>query len=40
MDHLYLDGIPIKEVETLSVVGFHFDHHLILTAMIDKMVFT
>ena len=39
-DHssLVMDGIPIKEAETLSVLGFHFDCHLTWAAMIDKMV--
>ena len=33
-----MDGIPIVEVETLSVLGFRFDHCLTWAAMIDKMV--
>ena len=33
-----MDGIPIKEAETLSVLGFHFDHWLTWAAMIDVMV--
>ena len=33
-----MDGIPTVEVETLSVLGFSFDHRLAWTAMIDKMV--
>ena len=33
-----MDGIPIKEAETLSVLGFHFDRRLSWTAMIDTMV--
>ena len=39
-DHppLVMDGIPIKEAETLSVLGFHFDHRLTWAAMIDTMV--
>ena len=39
-DHpsLVMDGIPIKEAEILSVLGFHFDRCLTWTAMIDKMV--
>ena len=39
-DHPYLvmNGIPIKGVETLCVLGFHFDHRLTWTAMIDMMV--
>ena len=35
---LLMDGIPNKEVETLSVLGFQFDHRLTWAAMIDKMV--
>ena len=39
-DHpsLVMDSIPIVEVETLSALGFHFDHRLTWAAMIDKMV--
>ena len=39
-DHPYLviDSISIKEAETLPVLGFHFDRHLIWTAMTDTMV--
>ena len=39
-DHpsLVMDGIPIVEVETLSVLGFHFDLRLTWAAVIDKMV--
>ena len=39
-DHpsLVMDGIPIVEVETLSVLGFRFDRRLTWAAMIDKMV--
>ena len=39
-DHssLVMDGISIKEAETLSVLGFHFDRHFTWAAMIDKMV--
>ena len=39
-DHpsLVMDGIPIKEAETLSVLGFHFDRRLTWAAMIDVMV--
>ena len=35
---LVMDGISIKEAETLSVLGFHFDCHFTWAAMIDKMV--
>ena len=39
-DHpsLVMDGTPIKEAETLSVLGFHFDRRLTWAAMIDMMV--
>ena len=43
-DHpsLMMDGIPIMEAETLSVLGFHFgfhfDCHLTWAAMIDKII--
>ena len=39
-DHpsLVMDGIPVKEVETLCVLGFHFDCCLTWTAIIDTMV--
>ena len=39
-DHpsLVMDGIHIKEAETLSMLGFHFDCHPIWTAMIDMIV--
>ena len=39
-DHpsLVMDGIPIKEAETLSVLGFYFDHCLTWAAMIDMTV--
>ena len=39
-DHpsLVMDSIPIVEVETLSVLGFHFDRRLTWAAVIDKMV--
>ena len=33
-----MDGTPIKEAETLSVLGFHLDHRLTWAAMIDMMV--
>ena len=33
-----MDSIPIVEADTLSVLGFHFNHRLIWAAMIDKMV--
>ena len=33
-----MDGVPIVEVETLSVLGFWFDRRLTWAAMIDKMV--
>ena len=33
-----MDGIPIVEVETLSVLVFCFDCRLTWAAMIDKMV--
>ena len=38
-DHpsLVMDGIPIKEAETLSMLGFHFDRCLTWAAMIDKL---
>ena len=35
---LMMDGIPIMEAETLSVLGFHFDCHLTWAAMIDKII--
>ena len=35
---LVMDGIPIKEAETLSMLGFHFDHRLTWATMIGKMV--
>ena len=39
-DHpsLVMDDIPIKEAETLSVLGFHFNRHLTWATMIDKIV--
>ena len=33
-----MDGIPIKKAETLSVLGFYFDHRLTWAAMIEMMV--